>query len=42
MTERGLPLGLSNQKIFQNDPGEKINHKRRPLQKNKALDGSNH
>lgn len=31
MTESGLPLGLLDQKIYQNSPEEKIDHKRRPI-----------
>jgi hypothetical protein len=31
MTESGLPLGLLDQKIYQNNSEEKINHKRRPI-----------
>lgn len=31
ITERGLPLGLLNQKIFQYDTEEKISHKQRPI-----------
>ena len=31
MTESGLPLGLLDQKIFQHDSGEKVNHKHRPI-----------
>ena len=32
MTEKGLPLGLIDQKIFQHDPAQTIDHKRRPIQ----------
>lgn len=31
MTESGLPLGLLDQKIFQHETGEKVDHKRRPI-----------
>lgn len=31
MTESGLPLGLLDQKIFQHETGEKVNHKQRPI-----------
>lgn len=31
MTESGIPLGLLDQKIFQHDTEEKINHKHRPI-----------
>ena len=31
ITENGLPLGLIDQKLFQHDPAQTIDHKRRPI-----------